>query len=254
MVEVVKLKPDGRNWSEWREYTQKCAELQRVVNYLAGTPPARFSDIRDALARRIVKCTVPKPISKHFRHYATARECIDYLTKRFDTPHQQTEAEPKSGWMALDEVDEATTYGTWELGERDRVGEKGETLHGSVDEAAAVRGPGTATTAETTDGVSLVTPASGPQQLVKLLLPSLLLESTIPPSLVRPPLPLVESNMPPKRTPPHMNESCRKGQQAADDDDGNICRTHATHAEPTTPASTHAAPRHDANAGVRDGM
>ena len=104
------------------------------------------------------------------------------------------------------------------------MGEKGETPHGRVDEAAAARGPGTVTTAETTDSVSLATPVSGPQQLVKLLLPSLLLESTIPPSLIKPPPRLVESNTRPKWTPPHVNESCGKGQQAVDDDED--CRAH----------------------------
>ena len=88
------LRPDGQNWSEWREYTQKCAELQRLANYLAGTPPARFSDIRDTIARRIVSCTVPKSISQQFRHYATARECFDYLTRRFDAPRQQSGETP----------------------------------------------------------------------------------------------------------------------------------------------------------------
>ena len=45
-----------------------------------------------------------------------------------------------------------------------RVGEKGEKSRGRVEEeaAAAPRGPGTVTTARTTDGVSLATPASSP--------------------------------------------------------------------------------------------
>ena len=85
--------------------------------------------IRDSIARRIVSCTVPKFISKQFRHYATARECIDYLTRRFNAPHQQLDEMPCG-----------------------RVEE----------EAAAAMGPGKATTDHRTDGVSLATPASGP--------------------------------------------------------------------------------------------
>ena len=131
--------------------------------------------------------------------------------------------------MALDKVDEATTYGTWELGERDRVGEKGETPHGSVDEAAAARGLGTATTAEMTDGVSLATPASGPQQLVKLLLPS----------LIKPLPPLVKSNTPPKRIPPRTNESHGMGWAVAGrDDDDEVHQAHERADDPVNSMDT----------------
>ena len=139
MADIVMLRPDGQNWSEWREYTQKCAESQRLANYLAGTPPARFSDIRDSIARRIVSCTVPKSISQQFRHYATARECFDYLTRRFDAPRQQS----------------------------------GETPHGRVSKgAAAAKAPGEMTTEDLwTNGVSLATPASGPTPLESTIPP-----------------------------------------------------------------------------------
>ena len=82
-VEVINiiLKPDGQNWSAWREDTQKAAECQRVANYLAGTPPEPFKPIFDSIARRVVECTIPRSISRHFRHLNTAREYMEYLTK-----------------------------------------------------------------------------------------------------------------------------------------------------------------------------
>ena len=66
MVEAVKLKHDGENWSEWHESIQKIAERKRLANYLAGTPPEPFKDVFDSLARRMIECTVPKSISNHF--------------------------------------------------------------------------------------------------------------------------------------------------------------------------------------------
>jgi hypothetical protein len=109
------------------------------------------------------------------------------------------------------------------------VGEKGETPRGRIDEAAAATGPGMkATDHHRTDGVSLATPASGPQ-------------------LVKPPPPSVESTTPPARTPPHANESCGKGQQAAGDDD-DICRAHERVDDPAHGADMStdaAAPHHD---------
>ena len=51
MVEAVKLKHDGENWSEWRESIQKIAERKRLANYLMGTPPEPFKDVFDSLAR-----------------------------------------------------------------------------------------------------------------------------------------------------------------------------------------------------------
>ena len=146
MVEAVKLKHDGENWSGWRECIQKIAERKRLANYLAGTPPEPFKDIFNSLARRIVKCTVPKSISNHFRHYATARECIDYLTKRFDKPHQSEQVK----MTVCKKV-------------ASRVGEKGEKPRGRDNEAATASGLGTVTTDhQKTDGRSLATPASSP--------------------------------------------------------------------------------------------
>ena len=99
----------------------------------------------------------------------------------------------------------------------------GETPHERVNEGtAAARGPGTATTAETTDGVSLATPASGPRELVKLLLPPPLLKSTI---------------LPPKQTPPHANESHGKGQQVAVDDN-EVHRAHECVNDPANGTDT----------------
>ena len=119
---------------------QPCFSTLNVHNYLAGSPPEPFKEVFNSLARRIVECTVPKSIANHFRHYDTARECIDYLTKRFDKPRQS---------------EQARTEG--------RMGEKGETPHGRDDEAAAATGPGMKTTDhQKTDGGSLATPASGP--------------------------------------------------------------------------------------------
>jgi hypothetical protein len=52
------------------------------------------------------------------------------------------------------------------------MGENGETPHWRVDKAAAARGPGTVTTADTTDGTSLVTPVSSLQdRMVQLVKP-----------------------------------------------------------------------------------
>ena len=48
----------------------------------------------------------------------------------------------------------------------------------------------------------------------------------------------------------HTKSASRQAANAATD----AMNTHATHAEPTTPASTHTAPRRDANAGARDGV
>ena len=180
MVEAVKLKHDGENWSEWRESIQKIAERKRLANYLAGTPPEPFKDVFDSLARRMIECTVPKSISNHFRHFDTARECIDYLTKRFNKARQS---------------EQARTEG--------RVGEKGETPHGRDDEAATATGPGTkATDHQQTDGGGLATPASSPEVDQKAEL-----------DLVKPhpPPPSVESTTPPKRTQPHANESRENG-------------------------------------------
>ena len=93
------------------------------------------------------------------------------------------------------------------------VGEKGETPRGRVDEgAAAALGPGTATTEhQTTDGGSLTTPASGPddREMVK--------------SFVKPlptPLPVVPT-MPPLLvwTPPRAYETNGKGHSEVNEDD-----------------------------------
>jgi hypothetical protein len=93
------------------------------------------------------------------------------------------------------------------------MGENGETPHWRVDKAAAARGPGTVTTADTTDGTSLVTPASSLQdRMVQLVKP--------PPSP-----PSVESTAPPKRTPPRANESHGVGRAVADRD-GDDRRAH----------------------------
>ncbi|KAF8122356.1 hypothetical protein EV363DRAFT_1182695, partial [Boletus edulis] len=142
MVEVVKLKPDGRNWSEWRENTRKIADIQRVANYLAGTPPDPFKDVYDSLARRVIKCTVPSSIFKQFRHLGTAREYIDYLTERFDHARR------------------CQTVGKKPNSQNDE--KSSETLRGRVEEGtAAASGPGKTTTDhQRTDGVSLATPAS----------------------------------------------------------------------------------------------
>ncbi|KAF8452628.1 hypothetical protein L210DRAFT_3662346 [Boletus edulis BED1] len=128
MVEAVKLKPDGQNWLEWRKNTWKIADIQRVANYLAGTPPDPFKDVYDSLTKRIIRCT--------------AREYIDYLTERFDHARksQAVGKQPKSP----------------------HDNELSETPRGRVEEGtAAASGPGKTTTDhQRTDGVSLATPAS----------------------------------------------------------------------------------------------
>ena len=144
MVEAVKLKHDGENWSEWRESIQKIAERKRLANYLVGTPPEPFKDVFDSLARRMIECTVPKSISNHFRHYTTARECINYLVKRFDKAHQSEHGKTTAREKNME-----------------KVGEKGEKPHGRDNEAATASGPDTATTDhQKTDGRSLATLAS----------------------------------------------------------------------------------------------
>ena len=108
-----------------------------------------------------------------------------------------------------------------------RVGENGETLHGRVDEVAAVRGLGTATMADMTDSTSLITLASGLQdQMVQLVKP--------------PPSPPVESTTtPPKRTPPCTNESHRMGQAVAGrDNNDEDCQAHECINNPADRADT----------------
>ena len=156
----------------------------------------------------MVECTVPKSISNHFRHHDTARECIDYLTKRFDKARQSEQPRMEG-----------------------RVGEKGEKPHGRDDEAATASGPGTVTTDhQMTDGRSLATPASSPgvDQRVRL-------------DLVKPlpPPPSVESTTPPKRTQPHANESRENGRAVVDrDDDDEDCRAHERVDDPAHGADT----------------
>ena len=108
-----------------------------------------------------------------------------------------------------------------------RVGENGETPHGSVDEAATVRGPGTATMADMTDSTSLITLASGLQdRMVQLVKP--------------PPSPPVEpSTTPPKQTPPHANESHEMGQAVAGrDNDEEDHQVHKCIDDPADRADT----------------
>ena len=81
MVEVIKLKYNGENWSEWRESIQKIAERKQLANYLVGTPPEPFKKVFDSLTRQMIECIVLKPILNHFQHYTTAWECINYLMK-----------------------------------------------------------------------------------------------------------------------------------------------------------------------------
>ena len=146
MVEVIKLKHDGENWSEWHESIQKIAKRKQLANYLAGTPPEPFKEVFDSLTRRIVECTVPKSISHHFRHYATTWECINYLMKRFDKPRQSEHGKTTACEKNME-----------------KVGEKGEKPHGRDNEAATALGLGTATMDhQKTDGGSLATPASSP--------------------------------------------------------------------------------------------
>ena len=208
MVEAVKLKHDGENWLEWCESIQKIAERKRLANYLAGTPPEPFKDVFDSLARQMVECTVPKSISNHFRHYNTARECINYLTKRFNKAHQS---------------EQPRTEG--------RVGKKGKMPHGRDHEAAAATGPGKTTTDhQRTDSGSLATPASGPEVNQKVRL-----------DLVKPhpPSPSVASTIPPKQTQPHAKESCRNGRVVVDrDDDNEDCRAHERIDDPVHGADT----------------
>jgi hypothetical protein len=215
MAEVIKLKSNGQNWLEWRESIQKIAKRQRLAQYLAGTPPNPFSNIRDSLIRRFIECTVSKSISRHFRHLGTVQECIDYLTTRFDTPCQQYEDHLKSGWLILEEVtyrtQELNTRDPGQVGLQDRVGKMGKTPRERVDEeAAAATGPGTVTTDHIwTDSVSLATPVSGPRD-----------DQTVELDLVKPPPPsLVESTTPlPPQTPLRANESHGNGQGAIGND------------------------------------
>ncbi|KAN0082856.1 hypothetical protein V8E55_008651 [Tylopilus felleus] len=194
MAEVVILTPDGQNWSKWRKFTQTWAEKQRVAKYLVGTPPNPFSEVRDGLLRRTIECTTPKSISKHFRHYATAREYVDYLTEQFDKPPRQ---------------------------------QTGETPHGSVNKGtAAAKGPGKTTTDPSkTDGVSLVTTASGP----------------LPPRDDRGDHAKVYHQTVVLTTPP-IELTIPTTTQQADDTAADIANPYATCAEPTRPAGTSRTP------------
>ena len=160
---------------------------------------------------------------------------MEYLTKRFDHAHQQTDVEKKSN---VKEV----TYGncrTRERATRDeeqvategRVGEMGETPRGRDNEAAAATGLGMKTTDhQRTDGVSLATPASGPRDNPKGNL-----------DLVKPPPspPSVESTTPPKRTQPHANESHGMGRVVAGrDNDDEERRAHECADDPVNSADT----------------
>ena len=214
MGQAVKLKHDGENWSEWRESIQKIAKRKRLANYLVGTPPEPFKDIFNSLARRIIECTVPKSISNHFRHYATAWECIDYLTKRFD----------KARWseqVKMTPCEKVT----------ERVGEKGETPHRRDNEAAAATGLGKTTTDhQWTDSRSLTTLASGPRDDQKVILE--LVKPLLPP-------PSVESTTPPKQTQPHANESRENSWVVVDrDDNDEDCRVHKCADDPANGADT----------------
>ena len=138
-------------------------------HYIAGTPPVPFKEVFDSLAKRVIDSTVPKCIARHLRHLNTAREYMEYLTKRFDKPRQLKEV----GNQSRHHTGHSHSHGTRELNTRDPehvgtengVGEMGETPRGRVDEeVAAATGPGTETTDhQWTDGVSLTTPASGPR-------------------------------------------------------------------------------------------
>ena len=227
MVKVIKLKHDGENWSEWRESIQKIAERKRLANYLVGTPPEPFKGVFDSLTRRMIKCTVPKSISNHFRHYTTARECIDYLTKRFDklcqSEHGKTTARKKN---------------------MEKVGEKGEKPHRRDDEAATASGPGTATTDhQKTDGGSLATPASSPvPRDDKVVL-------TGKPPVKSQPREGQSGAMSQVRTPPSENMSDRETQgvtgnkvKGGEMDEDKPCRAHERVDDKTT-TTTAGAPR-----------
>jgi len=209
-VEVIMLKPNGQNWLAWRADTLKCAKSQRVANYLAGTPPDSYKYFLDGIARHLIECTVPRTILKQLRHFKIARECMDYLTTRFDSTHCQD------------------TYGNCHTNARsttkrvttdDGVGKMGETPHGRDDKAAAAMGPGMKTMDhQKTDGISLATLVSGPRDDQKVAL-----------DLVKPPPspPSVASTTPPKWIQPHTKESHGMGRAVAgrNNDDGKSAPT-----------------------------
>ena len=198
MVEAVKLKHNGKNWSEWRKSIQKIAERKRLANYLTGTPLESFKDVFDSLTRQMIECTVPKSFSNHFRHYTTAWECINYLTKRFNKPCQ---------------LEHGKTTVCKKVTER--VGKKGKKPHGRDHKAAAATGPGKMTMDhQWTDSGSLTTLASGPEVDQKVRL-----------DLVKPPpSPSVASTILPKWTQPRAKESRRNGWAVVDrDDDDEGC-------------------------------
>ena len=135
--------------------------------------------------------TIPDSLFLRISHFDTAREVLLYLPSLFektttttttvhDTQHgdttrvaacsrnevrngsrRQQDDSPKNG---MRHEHECTTTDQGKVEMKTRVAEKGAKSRGRVDEeeAAAPRGPGTVTTARTTDGVSLATPASGP--------------------------------------------------------------------------------------------
>ena len=135
--------------------------------------------------------TIPDSLFLQISHFDTAREVLLYLQSLFektttmtttvhDAQHSDTtrvaarstnevrngsrrqqDDSPKNG-MRRKRERTTTDHGKVEM--RRKVGEKGTKTRRRVEEeaAAAPRGPGTVTTAKTTDGVSLATPASSP--------------------------------------------------------------------------------------------
>ena len=137
--------------------------------------------------------TIPDSLFLRISHFDTAREVLLYLQGLFertttttttttvhDAQHSDTtrvaarstnevrngsrrqrDDSPRNGTRR---ERERTMTNQGRVETRSRVAEKGAKTRGRVEEeaAAAPRGPGTVTTAKTTDGVSLATPASSP--------------------------------------------------------------------------------------------
>ena len=126
---------------------------------------------------------------------------------------------PRAATTQPHELQKAVENGKTTVCEKntERVGEMGETPHGKVnEEVAAAMGPGMKTTEHhRTDGVSLVTPASGPRVNQKVEL-----------NLIKPPPPpsLAMSTTPPVWTALHANESRGNGWEVVERDDNDEVR------------------------------
>ena len=240
----MKVQVSSLNGHDWSDYHEKIIHAAQEAR--SATPASVYATV---LA--VIKSN-QWPSSIYERQCLTQWQlCMGQRLQalREATSRARDSEVPRAATTQPHELQRAVENGKTTAREKnvERVGEMGEMPHGKVDEeVAAATGPGMKTTEHhRTDSVSLATPVSGPQVNQKVEL-----------DLIKPPPPpsLAMSTTPPVRTAPHANESRRNGQEVVERDDNNEVRRAHERTEPTTPASTHTAPRCDANVGARDGV